>query len=202
LLDGGDGAATTLKPSLRSLEPYPIPFELAAALEVIRDRAGVVTFKNVPQGRFAFDLRGLPANAYIADIRPGPTFYEEGFSVPGEAGGVFDILVRTDGAAVRGFVRDIEGKPIPGATVILVPDPPRRSNVDLYKKVQTNTDGGFSFSGAAPGEYKVFGWKEVPPNAWLNAEFIERYEGAGKAVSAVAGTTIQTDVGVIAEAAR
>jgi hypothetical protein len=199
-----DGAVPAAPPyvSLRSLERYPIPFELAAALETVRDRTGIVTFKNVPRGRFSFQVTGLPPDAYVADVRPGPAAYEDGFSVPSESGAVFEVSIRTDGGAVRGYVRDAEGKVVSGATVVVVPNQSRRGNAALYKTARSESTGAYAMSGVAPGEYKVFAWSEVPPNAWKNVEFLELYEGLGKSVSALGGGTVEANATLIGAGGR
>jgi hypothetical protein len=34
----------------------------------------------------------------------------------------------------------------------------------------------------APGEYKMFAWETVPDGAWMDANFLEFYEGRGQTI--------------------
>jgi hypothetical protein len=49
--------------------------------------------------------------------------------------------------------------------------------------LQADATGKFNMDGIAPGDYKLFAWEAVPNGAWMNAEFLARYEGRGVAVS-------------------
>jgi len=42
-------------------------------------------------------------------------------------------------------------------------------------------------TGIAPGDYKLFAWKDVPNGAWQNAEFITGYEVLGTPIRVTAG---------------
>jgi hypothetical protein len=49
--------------------------------------------------------------------------------------------------------------------------------------LQADATSKFNMDGIAPGDYKLFAWEAVPNGAWMNAEFLARYEGRGVAVS-------------------
>jgi protocatechuate 3,4-dioxygenase beta subunit len=90
-----------------------------------------------------------------------------------------DLLVSPNGATVDGYVTRGQ-KTCPGATVVLVPNPPRRGEQQLYKATSTDDDGRFLIQGAAPGDYKVFAWESVEDGAYRNAEFLEPFETRGQ----------------------
>ena len=76
--------------------------------------------------------------------------------------GRLDITVGLDSGFVDANVVDLRNDPVEGVTVVLVPTDPRRKRSDLYKSETSNESGGVRFDGVAPGDYKVFAWKDVP----------------------------------------
>lgn len=53
--------------------------------------------------------------------------------------------------------------------------------------MKSREDGRFTISNVAPGDYKIFAWRQVQVTAWMNAAFISRYEAQGRNV------TVKTD---------
>jgi hypothetical protein len=98
-----------------------------------------------------------------------------------------EILLKRDGGRIDGAVADAAGRPPARAEVVLVPDPARRRRTDLYKVVVSGDDGSFAIRGIAPGDYKVFAWESVEPNAYLNDEFMRQYEERGIPVRVTPG---------------
>ena len=90
-----------------------------------------------------------------------------------------DVLVSPNGATVEGYVTQGQ-KACPGATVVLVPNPPRRGEQQLYKATSTDDNGRFLIQGAAPGNYKLFAWESAEDGAYRNAEFLEPFETRGQ----------------------
>ena len=78
---------------------------------------------------------------------------------------------------------DANQKPVPHAVVVLVPPPARRQNSALYQSTRCDENGFFTFTGVAPGDYKIFAWETVLLSAWLNAEFISKVEDQGRGLS-------------------
>ena len=74
----------------------------------------------------------------------------------------------------------------------LIPDPPRRQNLLLYKKWSSPPDGTgtFVFRGIAPGTYKIFAWENLPELAEQNAVFMSDYESRGITVTVSAGLAL------------
>jgi hypothetical protein len=94
-----------------------------------------------------------------------------------------DIQLAFDAGQISGTVADNANRAADRATVILVPDKARRHRPDQYRVVVSTTDGKFSIVGIPPGDYKVFAWDAIEPNAWMNAEFMLTYEEFGLAVT-------------------
>jgi hypothetical protein len=73
-----------------------------------------------------------------------------------------------------------------GGTVALVPAT-RRQNEALYYVGRTSSTGAFAIRGIAPGDYKMFAWDVMPPGAYTNAAFLEKYEERGTSITIAAG---------------
>ncbi len=64
--------------------------------------------------------------------------------------------------------------------VVLVPDPSRRDQSHLYRKVATDQFGHYLLRGIAPGDYKLFCWDEVEDGAREDPDFLRAYEDRGE----------------------
>jgi hypothetical protein len=132
-------------------------------------------------GHYRFGLQNLPAEAYIRSVKVGDRdILADGIQITGDT--EFDIQLGSRGAELKGSVTNANGEIVANSIVALVPDAPLRAAVPLYKSGTTDIDGRFRLIGIAPGSYRLFAWTELPGPAYLNAEFMKRYEDAGKAV--------------------
>jgi protocatechuate 3,4-dioxygenase beta subunit len=185
VVNGTGGSAIkreSMRLNLRSLDTTPASFvNLIGTIPV--DTAGRFTAANVPEARYTFQLSGLPATAYIADIRQGGTSVMDNGFVHDQSATPIQIVVDANGVTLQGTVVNADGKPAANSTVVLVPPQGRRQNALLYKSVTTNETGSFTLRGVPPGPYTIFAWESVPPGAWQNAEFISRYEARGQQIS-------------------
>jgi hypothetical protein len=87
--------------------------------------------------------------------------------------------------------------PFYDATVVLVPDPPRRQRFDLYYAEGSNATGRARFAGVAPGDYKMFAWDDVPGDSWQDPDFIRPYEDRGKPVHVSEGSSENVELRVL-----
>jgi hypothetical protein len=62
----------------------------------------------------------------------------------------------------------------------------------FYDRTISDEKGQFTFTGIAPGEYKVFAFEQLPDTAEQNPTFIARYETLGLTVAVNPRTT--TDI--------
>jgi hypothetical protein len=102
------------------------------------------------------------------------------------------VQVNANGATIDGNVQTADQKPFSNATVVLVPPATHRQNAMMYKSAQSDEKGSFSMKGVPPGEYMIFAWESVPPTAWMNSEFLAKYEGRGRPIVATPGTRLDT----------
>jgi hypothetical protein len=66
------------------------------------------------------------------------------------------------------------------AGTILVPLSVSRFRFDRYIRPQRPApDGQFTIRGIAPGDYKLFAWESIEPNAYLNIDYLRPYEDSG-----------------------
>jgi hypothetical protein len=199
LVNGTGGLA--IKPEsmrliLRSLDTTPASFvSLIGTIPV--DAAGKFTAVNVPEARYTFQISGLPATVYVADIRQGGTSVMDSGFVHDQSATPIQIVVDANGVTLQGKVVNSEGKPAANATVVLVPPQARRQNALLYKNVTTNETGSFTLRGISPGPYTIFAWESVPPTAWQNAEFISKYEARGQQINLSAASSAEVQLNVI-----
>jgi hypothetical protein len=133
--------------------------------------------------RYSFSAENVPEDAYISDIREGPTsVFDTGLRVGNTSPDPIEIVINPKGGSVEGVVLDPNQKAVPYAAAVLVPQDSRRGVASFYKSVVTDSAGHFSIHGIAPGDYKVFSFESAPSRAWRNAEFIAPFEELGTPV--------------------
>jgi hypothetical protein len=105
------------------------------------------------------------------------------------------VVLGVDGGKVDGVVYDNVNRPIAGADVVLVPDAARRASPDQYRATKSDAGGHFLLRGIPPGDYKLFAWQGIEPNAYLNDIYMSGYEPLGTAMrvepNAVGTTSIR-----------
>jgi hypothetical protein len=90
--------------------------------------------------------------------------------------------VNTNGGAIEGNVQTPEHKPAASSMVVLVPPAGDRQNAMKYKTAPTDEKGNFTMKGVPPGEYTLYAWESVPFTAWMNSDFLAKYQNRGRAV--------------------
>jgi hypothetical protein len=154
---------------------------------------GSFQIDNVPPNDYRIEIFGLPAKAYLKEVRLGVDgVLDSGLQIMGPPRGELSLLIAQDAGHVMVSVVDAEAGPASGVRVVLVPDSPRRGRADLYK-VATTENGSASFDDVPPGEYKLFSWEQVQEGAWRNADFLRDYDEFGTPVTlAPSGTASAT----------
>jgi hypothetical protein len=197
-----DGDASDVR--MESLKVVTHARERNPVLVVMRDVVGesvsgsgdFVLGNLTPDVRYALRVSRLPSGAYVSDIRQaGRSIYAEGFIKAGASDGNIEIRVDTRGGTISGTVRDASNQPAKQTAVIVVPDPPRRTNPLLYTRANTDDAGAFTIRGVAPGEYQLFSWVTAPPQgAEEDAQFLAPYEGKGTIVRVAPSTQTNTQL--------
>jgi len=108
---------------------------------------------------------------------------QEGFTVSRPGKVPIAAVLSRDGAAVDGIVQDKDDQPVPGATVVLIPDAKLRFRHDLYQQTNTDQSGRYHFQSISPGDYKLFVWDDVEDGIWFDPDFLKSAEALGQAVT-------------------
>src|SRR5688572_29127698 len=160
-----------------------IPFfqSAVAARVVSAGRDGAFRLPAVPQGHYHLLVDGLPKGAYVADVRQGAaSVFDSGFDVGLESPAPIQVVLASNGGTLQGIVQNVDGKIVPGSTVVLVPIQHRRLNWLLYRTAVADSSGRYTLHSIAPGDYTLFAWESVSPGAYYSVRFLETYEGQGR----------------------
>jgi hypothetical protein len=187
---------------LRSSEPIPIGSQpvLTPRIIVPDARSGEFTLQDLSDGvRYSLVLNGLGADAYVHDIRLNNlSIFNEGSFIASTREQRLELEIRTKGSVIRGVVHDATNEHVEKASVVLIPELPRRGNPLLYKRTITDASGTFAFNGVAPGDYQVLALRvAIPAGAEEDPEFLMPNFGRGAAVRATEGSTSETQLRIV-----
>jgi hypothetical protein len=169
------------------------------------DPSGTYTLPGIFVGHWQVYVEGLSPEMYVADVRQGASsVFDTGVTITGEQPSPLQVLIRTDSGTVEGTVTDNARRPVPGASIVLVPPDSRRQNRLLYRTATAGPDGRYSIRGVAPGSYKIFSWPGGDTNlfsapidgGYYNSRFLSRYESASKPMN-VSQSVANMDLTVI-----
>jgi len=121
--------------------------------------------------RYSIQVNGLADGVYVKSV------HFEGRSIAGDeldltsgAGGLLEIELSPNAAAVSGIVRGADGEGAAGATVQVC------AGDDTVKYVSADENGAYRVSGLPPGEYRILAWEEVEPELSLDASFRAHFD--------------------------
>jgi uncharacterized protein (DUF2141 family) len=134
----------------------------------------------VQPGSYTVQVDGLVNDQYLKAATFGAAdALEQPIAVTNTAAPELQVQIASDGGRVTGAVYDRNDALLPNAEVILVPMSVSRFRFDRYRTAVTGDDGRFTIRGIAPGDYKVFAWESLEPNAHLNVDFMRPFESTG-----------------------
>ena len=116
------------------------------------------------------------------EIAPhGGITIEPGFDGP------MSVLISPNGGRIEGVVSTMDGERMDNAMVTLLPMdmPDTMVSTSLFavsNVVRTDANGNYSFSGIAPGEYRLFAWGTTETVPFRDPEFIRRFATRGERV--------------------
>jgi hypothetical protein len=166
-----------------------------AAFAEVKDD-GTFTLKNVQAGRYrvqCFKEGGYVKAAWAGD----QNVLSSGLDLTQGAPPSLAITLSANGPQVSGSVKNADGKLLPGASVILIPDDESwRGQWDGYGLSTTDQYGNFRVYGIRPGEYKAIALEELEGGEFMDPEFVKRYERKATSVSLKEGSkeTLQLTV--------
>ena len=85
------------------------------------------------------------------------------------------------GGRIEGSVADGEGRPIDGARVALIEDV--RSGPSRQRVTVTDAKGVFSIRGIAPGDYKLYAFRNLEVSALQDPVYVRQVESQAKPIS-------------------
>jgi 5-hydroxyisourate hydrolase-like protein (transthyretin family) len=127
----------------------------------------------VRQGRFL-----APASVRLGAEDVTGRFFRVG---PETAGIPLELVLSAAAGALDATVVDSSQRPVPGTTVALVPEPPRRNQSSLYRTAATDAFGRIRLEDVVAGDYKLF-VADLDPASWQDPDVISRYESRGERV--------------------
>jgi protocatechuate 3,4-dioxygenase beta subunit len=141
---------------------------------------------------YRLETSGIPDGYYLKTVRmdgremPDARF---DFTSGGPPEAHLELVIAPTSAVLGGTVNDSNGQAVPGVKVTVVPasDSTRR---DLFPSQNSDASGNFAFKSLPPGKYRVYAWRSVESNAWMNAQYRAPYES-------LAGTAELTDSGAV-----
>lgn len=167
--------------------------DLSNLYVTLQSRAGSVTVKgakvepdgsfvlpSVPQGDYWIKVLRMPEDWYLKSARlDGLDVLGSGMQVtPGPSARSLELVISPAGAYIDGVALNQEHQPVPGASVVLVPEQHRSDRTNSYGITTTDQYGHFSFRGIPPGEYILLAWEEIESGAYYDPDFLRRYENS------------------------
>jgi Carboxypeptidase regulatory-like domain len=145
---------------------------------------GSFTIPNVAPAHYELNVHGFSEDYYIKSAAlGGKDILEAGITFTAGTSGAIEIVLASTGGQVEGVVLNADQQPATEASVVAVPDEPRRTQLRFYKEDHTDQYGRFTIKGIAPGRYKLFAWEDVEDGAYQDPEFIKRFEALGEAIA-------------------
>jgi hypothetical protein len=146
---------------------------------------GTFTIGGVPDGLFEIEVASDCDVCYLKSASAnGTELLDSGLQVSsGSAPSPIDLVYSSNSASVDGTVVKADGSPSVGAMVVVVPDPPRRDQGQLYARATTDQYGHFLAKRIAPGKFHAFAWEKVEFSDTMDSEFLATLEQKAQAIS-------------------
>src|SRR5215468_1336102 len=134
---------------------------------------GLFVVNGIYPGDYVLEMSNLPQDLYLKATRFGNAGLERPLTIEAQPpANPLQILLGSDGGHMLAQSQ-------PGANLVLVPDAARRGRREQYRVAAAGDDGRATIRGIPPGNYKLFAWEDLEPNAYLNSEYLQIYEDRG-----------------------
>jgi hypothetical protein len=180
--------------------------EIEQEIEGYTAADGTFTIPEVGPGEYDVFVERLPAGDYIRTIRVGGRDVLSSGLRP-NSDTRLEISLSSMAATLDGRVMDRAGEPLPGAQVVLVPEPGFRRRTDRYIVGFSDASGSFQLTGIPPGRYTAYAFEQIEPGAYYafayNPPLTQRFadRAASINVNEVKTTSIELKVIPVAETA-
>jgi hypothetical protein len=127
-------------------------------------------------------------DTYIHAIRYGDTdALVEGLRVGEGPLAPLEIVLKANDGAAECSVTNDKGEPVPTASIMVVPDPPKQRQLALFGECRTNADGTCKITGITPGEYHVYAFPAGTEIDRRDPDAFKQFEKYGEAVKFAEG---------------
>jgi protocatechuate 3,4-dioxygenase beta subunit len=184
-----------------SVRPADSTFQFGAQARAAPN--GAFLLRDVTEGLYRLATSGQSQDCYLKSIRyAGMEVSDDEFNVIRGTQATLEVTISSRGARVQGTAKDADGLPAAGVWVVLVPGEAHRHEFHLFKQQITDQYGRFDIRGIAPGDYKLFSWEQVEPNAWEDPDFLKQFEPKGESVSLQEGDGKSIEIAAIRSASQ
>jgi protocatechuate 3,4-dioxygenase beta subunit len=156
---------------------------------------GTFSFHEVPEGTYQIKVLPLPDGYYLKPVGEGNAI-ETGVKVGRNHGAAVELTLSAGAGRITGTVQKDQQRSA-GATIVLVPDAPRRGQPRFYRQAVSDSGGRFTISSITPGDYKLFAWEEIERGMYLDPDFLQSYEDSGKAAHVDEGANLSVQLDLI-----
>ncbi len=165
-----------------SVRPVGTAFQYGAQARVAAN--GIFTLRDTSEGLYRILTFGQSQDCYLKSVGyAGMEVSGDEFNVIRGTQAILEVTISSRGAHIQGMVKETDGLPAAGVTVVLVPDEAHRNEFHLFKQTNTDPYGRFDMRGIAPGDYKLFSWEQVEQGAWEDPDFLKPFEAKGQSIS-------------------
>jgi hypothetical protein len=136
---------------------------------------GAFVISNVQPGRWSVEIRSAPEDSYIKSVSYGGTnVLDDSLIVDGRSTQQLRIIMGAKAAEVFGTVTGANG-----GKVLLAPAQ-LNEREELYRVSSVAADGTFRIRGIPSGSYKLFAFRTLEDDAWLDPGFRDSIRSSGK----------------------
>ena len=159
---------------------------------------GSFSLSNVGAEIYEPSVSGLPEGYYLKSVRIGDDELKAvGVDTTRGAVGPLLLTISDKAARLEGVVQNAKEQPVPGATVVLVPEPKKREKSRGFQSVTTDQYGRYVMKTIEPGEYTLFAWEDIEPGEYMDPEVLKPVEELGHPVSLHEGSRESADLKLI-----
>src|SRR5262249_22445252 len=107
-----------------------------------------------------------------------------------------EIVLSAGGGQLDGNVIDKDRKPVSSAQAVLIPAQDRDRR-EMFRNAISDQNGHFQMKTIVPGEYKLFVWDDIEPFAYMDPDFLRKYESLATPVTVSESGKLNFEVTVI-----
>jgi hypothetical protein len=140
---------------------------------------GAFNFHAVPAGTYRVQAMGSKGEMAVKQLAATGAAVDRSLVKIGNTAVTLAAVIAESDTAVRGFAK-LDGKPAPGAMIVLVPVDGDRS---AFRRDQSDSDGSFVLKQVVPGQYTVVAIEDGWELEWARSEVMARYAPHGLKVT-------------------